>query len=101
MVSTATAAIIGASATMLAAIGGFIAAMRRSGAEGDDHWQDLVRGQLEAQITRNNELDKKVSDLWEALDREKAERRRIEGKMADRIALLESILRLNGITIPS
>jgi hypothetical protein len=92
--------LIGAMATLLGTVSGFVVALRRSSSESDDHWQDLVRAQLAAQIQRNEALDRRVSELWVALDTERIERRRIEAAMGSRIALLESILRTHGIDLP-
>ena len=103
--SLTVAGIVGAIATLIGTVSGFVVAVRRSQSEGDGHWQDLVRAQLAAQIEinvkRNEELERRVSDLWAALDGERAERRNVEANMAARIALLESILRSHGIALPT
>lgn len=96
-----TVGVFGAAATLLGTISGFVVALRRSKADGDDHWQDLVRVQLADQIERNSLLERRVSELWAALDAERAERRRVEAGMAGRIALLESVLRAHGIAPPT
>lgn len=96
-----TVGIFGAAAALLGTISGFVVALRRSKSDGDGHWQDLVRAQLASQIKRNTLLDRRVSDLWAALDLERTERRRVEAGMATRIALLESILRSHGIVPPT
>ena len=99
--SLTVAGILGAIATFIGTVSGFIVAVRRSHSDSEDHWQDLVRAQLSAQIIRNAELEQKISDLWSMLDAERVDRRRVELSMATRISLLESILRSNGIALPS
>ena len=99
--SLTVAGIVGAIATLIGTVSGFVVALRRSEADGDDHWQELVRAQLSAQIIRNAELEQKISDLWSMLDLERNDRRRVELSMASRISLLESILRSNGIALPN
>jgi hypothetical protein len=100
MTALTVAGVIGASTTLLGTLGGFVVAVRRSSADSDDHWQDLVRSQLAAQIGRNEQLDQRITRLWTDLDTERSERRRVEAGMASRIALLESTLRTNGIAVP-
>lgn len=92
--------VVGAIATLIGTLSGFIVAVRRSSADSDDHWQDMVRAQLAAQIDRNTALDRRVGELWQALDLERIERRRIEASMGHRIALLEATLRDHGIALP-
>lgn len=99
--SLTTVGILGAVATFLGTLSGFVVALRRSHADGEDHWQDLVRSQLAAQIERNASLELRVAELWTAIDNERQDRRRIESLMATRISLLESILRQNGIALPT
>ena len=99
--SLATAGGFGAIATLIGTVSGLVVALRRSHSDSEDHWQDLVRAQLSAQIVRNAELETKISDLWSMLDLERNDRRRVEMSMATRISLLESILRQNGIALPT
>lgn len=96
----AAAGIIGALATFVGTITGFVVALRRSKSDGDGHWQLLVRAQLADQIERNSLLDRRVTELWAELDSERADRRRAEALLCDRISLAESILRSNGIAPP-
>lgn len=91
---------IGAIGTLLAAITALVVAFRRSGSESDDSWQRRVREQLDYQVTRNNELLKRIELLESALTAERDERHRSERMLRDRISQLEQLLRRNGIAVP-
>lgn len=93
--------VIGAVGTLLAAITALVVAFRKSGSESDDSWQRRVREQLDYQVTRNNELLKRVESLESALMAEREERHRSERLLRDRIVQLETLLRVNGISVPS
>ena len=99
--SLTVAGIVGAIATLIGTVSGFVVALRRSESDGDDRWHAIMNAQLKSLGERNAELEKKISDLWSMLDAERVDRRRVELSMATRISLLESILRSNGIALPS
>ena len=94
MIDLTSPGVVAAAATLVAAISAFIVSMRRSSADSDNHWQEMIRIQLQEQIARTTALS-------EELDIERRERWRIEASLTHRIALLESTLRSHGIAVPS
>ena len=59
-----------------------------------------MREQLDYQVSRNNELLKRVESLETALTAERDDRHRSERLLRERIVQLERLLQANGINVP-
>lgn len=92
------AGVVGAIATLVAVVSTAIATWRKSKAEAEKSWQDMMRGQLEWQINRNDKLEEIVLDLRQQLEQERSERRRqLDAERAERLRSEAALNRRIGV----